>query len=134
MAMDVIHPRVAGIDVHNKVICVAVRLPGTEPAQREVPVRRVRTVGRQLRAGAGRRMSEALVAGDRGPARVTGLAKGVLRRKTDALAMACDGRFTPGHAQMCRLHLDAHDHLTAQIAALDVLVAEAAAPFAALIA
>ena len=48
--------------------------------------------------------------------------------------MACDGRFTAAHAQMCRLHLDAYDHLTAKIAELDTLVAEAAAPFAALIA
>jgi transposase len=35
---------------------------------------------------------------------------------------------------MCRLHLDAHDHLTAKIAALDQLVAGAAAPFGAVIA
>ena len=26
--MEVVHPRVAGIDVHKKVIWVAVRLPG----------------------------------------------------------------------------------------------------------
>jgi hypothetical protein len=56
------------------------------------------------------------------------------RRKIDDLQMACDGRFTESHAQMCRLHLDAHDHLTAQIAGLGQLVAEAAAPFAAVIA
>jgi transposase len=91
-------------------------------------------VASTLLGKSGRAMIEALIAGERDPGRLAGLAKGVLRRKTDALAMACDGRFTPGHAQMCRLHLDAHDHLTAQIAALDVLVAEAAAPFAALIA
>lgn len=48
--------------------------------------------------------------------------------------MACDGRFTAGHAQMCRLHLDAYDHLTAQIATLDELVAMAVAPFEAVIA
>ena len=35
---------------------------------------------------------------------------------------------------MCRLHLDAYDHLTAEIAALDQLVARAAEPFAAVIA
>jgi transposase len=35
---------------------------------------------------------------------------------------------------MCRLHLDARGHLTAQIAGLDLLVAEAAAPFQRLIA
>jgi hypothetical protein len=34
---------------------------------------------------------------------------------------------------MCRLHLDAYDHLTAKIAELDALIAEAAAPFAAVI-
>jgi transposase len=58
----------------------------------------------------------------------------VLRRKAGELAMACDGRFTAGHAPMCRLHLDAYDHLTGKIAELDALVAGAAAPFAALIA
>jgi len=58
----------------------------------------------------------------------------VLRRKIEGLQMACDGRFTASHGQMCRLHLDAYDHLTAKIAELDVLVAEAAAPFQALIA
>ena len=79
-------------------------------------------------------MIEALIAGERDPARLAGLALGVLRRKTDELQMACDGRFTAGHAQMCRLHLDTYDHLTAQIAELDKLVAEAAAPFERLIA
>jgi transposase len=58
----------------------------------------------------------------------------VLRRKADDLQMACDGRFTGGHAQMCRLHLDACDHLSAKIAGLDALDTEAAAPFAAVIA
>ena len=48
--------------------------------------------------------------------------------------MACDGRFTAGHGQMCRRHLDAYDHLTGKIAELDALVAEAAAPFEAIIA
>jgi transposase len=77
---------------------------------------------------------EALIAGERNPGRLAGLAKGRLRAKTDALQMACDGRFTAAHAQMCRLHLDAYDHLTAKIAELDALVVAAAAPFAALIA
>src|SRR5205814_4170211 len=72
--------------------------------------------------------------GERDPARLAGLALGVLRRKTEDLQMACDGRFTASHGQMCRLHLDGYDHLTAKIAELDALVAEAAAPFAALIA
>jgi transposase len=255
--MEVVHPRVAGIDVHKKVIWVAVRLPGQGPGQRAVTVRRFKTFWRSLQkmaawlselgvtdaamestgvywwpvyhalAGAGievcvcnaahmrnvpgrktdladcqwiaelheygllrasfipdaqvaalrqrtryrkklieqrtsegqrlakvledagikidsvasdmlgksgRAMIEALIAGERDPGRLAGLALGVLRRKTDELAMACDGRFTASHAQMCRLHLDAYDHLTAQIAGLDALIAEAAAPFAAIIA
>ncbi len=74
-------------------------------------------------------MIEALIAGERDPGLLADLAKGVLRRKTDELQLACDGRFTTAHAQMCRLHLDARDHLTAQIAGLDQLVAGAAAPF-----
>jgi transposase len=226
--MDIVHPRVAGIDVHKKVIWVAVRLPGQEPGQRAVTVRRFKAFWRSLQKMAGwlaelgvtdaamestgvywwpvyhalaqaglevcvcnaahmrnvpgrktdlrdcqwivelheygllrpsfipdaqvaalrqrtryrkklieqrtsegqrlakvledagikidsvasdmlgksgRAMIEALIAGERDPARLAGLALGVLRRKTDELQMACDGRFTAGHGQMCRLHL-----------------------------
>jgi transposase len=90
-------------------------------------------VASELLGVSGRLMIEALIAGERDPVVLAGLAKGLLRRKLDELAMACDGRFTASHAQMCRLHPGARDHLTAQIAGLDLLVAEAAAPFAALI-
>ena len=95
---------------------------------------KIDSVASRLLGKSGRAMIEALIAGERDPARLAGLALGVLRRKTDELQMACDGRFTAGHAQMCRLHLDTYDHLTAQIAELDKLVAEAAAPFERLIA
>jgi transposase len=91
-------------------------------------------VASRLLGKSGRALIEALIAGERDPARLAGLALGVLRRKAEELQAACDGRFTAGHAQMCRLHLDAYDHLTVQIAELDATVAEAAAPFAALIA
>jgi transposase len=46
--MDIVHPRVAGIDVHKKVIWVAVRLPGGGPGERAVTVRRFATFWRQL--------------------------------------------------------------------------------------
>ncbi len=255
--MDIVHPRVAGIDVHKKIIWVAVRLPGDGPGERTVITKRFPTFWRPLQKMAawlaglgvtdaamestgvywwpvyhalaqagievcvcnaahmrnvpgrktdmtdcqwiaelhehgllrpsfipaaevaalrqrtryrkklieqrtselqrlakvledggdqdrlgglaacrasGREMIEALIAGERDPGRLADLARGVLRRKTDELQMACDGRFTASHGQMCRLHLDAYDHLTAKIAELDALVAEAAAPFAAVIA
>ena len=95
---------------------------------------KIDSVASELLGKSGRAMIEALIAGERDPGRLAGLAKGVLRRKIDDLQMACGGRFAAAHAQMCRLHLDAHDHLTSTIAELDALVAEAAAPFAALIA
>jgi transposase len=79
-------------------------------------------------------MIEALIGGERDPQRLAALAKGRLRAKLDALELACDGRFTASHAQMCQLHLIAYDRLTAEIATLDALVAEAAAPFEAVIA
>ena len=46
--MDIVHPRVAGIDVHKKIIWVAVRLPGERPGGRTVTVRRFATFWRQL--------------------------------------------------------------------------------------
>jgi len=95
---------------------------------------KIDSVASRLLGVSGREMIEALIAGERDPGRLADLARGVLRRKTEDLQMACDGRFTAAHAQMCRLHLDAHDHLTAAIAELDALIAEAAAPFAAVIA
>jgi transposase len=90
---------------------------------------KIDSVASELLGKSGREMIEALIAGERDPGVLAGLAKGVLRRKSDTLQMACDGRFTDSHAQMCRLHLDAYDHLTVQIAELDRLVAAACAPF-----
>ena len=46
--MDIVHPRVAGIDVHKKVIWVAVRLPGEAPGERTVVTRSFTTFWRQL--------------------------------------------------------------------------------------
>jgi transposase len=95
---------------------------------------KIDSVASSLTTASARDMIEALIAGQRDPAALAQLARGVMRKKIPELEMACDGRFTAAHAQMCRLHLDACDHLGAQIAELDVLVAEAAEPFAALIA
>src|SRR5258708_23166172 len=95
---------------------------------------KIDSVASTLTTASARDMIEALIAGQRDPAVLARLARGVMRKKIPELEMACDGRFTESHAQMCRLHLDAYDHLGAQVAELDLLVAEAAAPFARLIA
>jgi hypothetical protein len=47
-------------------------------------------------------MIEALIGGQRDPAVLAGLAREVTRRKIPELEMACDGRFTAAHGQMCR--------------------------------
>jgi transposase len=95
---------------------------------------KIDSVASTLMSKSGRLMMEALIAGERDPERLADLAQGVMRRKLDELAMACDGQFTDQHAEMCRLHLAAYDHLTTSIAELDVLVERHATPFAALIA
>src|SRR5215467_8944180 len=46
--MDIVHPRVAGIDVHKRVVWVAVRVPGGMPGERRVVVRSVKTFWRSL--------------------------------------------------------------------------------------
>ena len=66
----------------------------------------------RLATASARDMIEALIAGERDPAALARLARGVMRKKIPELMMAGDGRFTAAHAQMCRLHLDADDHLS----------------------
>jgi hypothetical protein len=53
VAVDIVHPWVTRIDVHKKVIWVAVRLPGSEPGERRVVVKSFRTFWRRLRQMAG---------------------------------------------------------------------------------
>ena len=48
VAVDIVHPRVAGIDVHKKVAWVAVRLPGQAPGERKVVIKRFQTFWRPL--------------------------------------------------------------------------------------
>ncbi|MGH4007789.1 MAG: hypothetical protein ACRDTH_06440 [Pseudonocardiaceae bacterium] len=53
-----------------------------------------------------RDMIEALIAGERDPAVLADLARGVMRKKIPELTMACTGRFSAQHALMCTLHLE----------------------------
>jgi len=63
----------------------------------------------------GRAMIEALIAGERDPRRLAGLAKGRLRVKHAALVQALTGRFDDHHAELARMLLDQIDGLTTQI-------------------
>jgi transposase len=64
----------------------------------------------------GRLMLNALVAGERDPVVLAGLARGVLRNKTGDLRLALAGRFSAHHGQMVALHLARIDHLDQMLA------------------
>ena len=49
MAVDIVHPRVAGLDVHKRTVWVAVRLPGERPGERIVITKSFKTFWRPLR-------------------------------------------------------------------------------------
>ncbi len=72
----------------------------------------------------GRAMIEALIAGERDPAVLAGLAKGRLRSKIGGLVRALDGRFEAHHAAHLRQLLDHIDWLDAAICDLDDRVVE----------
>jgi transposase len=65
-----------------------------------------------------RDMIEALIAGERDPWLLAGLARGRMKAKRAALAEALTGRFDDHHAELARVLLDQIDALTAQIAKL----------------
>ena len=77
----------------------------------------------------GRAMLEALIAGERDPARMADLAKRRMRSKIPALTEALAGRFTSHHAFLARVHLDLIDQHTAAITQVTARIEEAIAPF-----
>jgi transposase len=91
------------------------------------------SVASKVLTQSGRAMVEALIAGERDPARLAGLAKGKLRPKIPALAEALTGHFGPHHAVAARRILDHLDFLAASIAALSGQIEAQTAPYAAAI-
>jgi transposase len=67
----------------------------------------------------GRAMLEALVAGERDPARLAALGDKRLKASAEVLEEALTGRFTGHHAYLVRLHLDLIDSYAAKIKDLD---------------
>ena len=77
----------------------------------------------------GRAIMDALIAGQRDPSTLAGLAKASARKKTDRLEEALRGFFTEHHATILQMMLDNSDRISAQIAALDDRIQEAIGPF-----
>jgi transposase len=71
-----------------------------------------------------RDMVEALIAGERSPQALAGMARGRMKAKRAALIEALTGRFDDHHAELARILLDQIDALTAQIGALTARAAE----------
>ena len=91
---------------------------------------KIDSVASTLTTRSARDMVEALINGQRDPAVLADLARGVMRHKIDDLRLACEGRFSEQHALMCTLHLEHIDHLADMIARLDTRIDEATLPFA----
>ena len=67
----------------------------------------------------GRRMLRAILEGQSTPQQMAELARGALRRKLDALALALDGRVEEHHRFLLGMQLDRIEHVEATIAKLD---------------
>ena len=71
-----------------------------------------------------RDMLEALIAGERDPRRLAGLARGRMKPKQAALVEALTGRFDDHHAELTRMLLDQIDALATQIGTLTTRIDE----------
>jgi transposase len=78
----------------------------------------------ELNCVSGRAMIEALIAGQRNPRVLAGLARAGLRKKQAELTEALAGRFEDHHGELARILLDQIDALTAQIGTLDTRIGE----------
>jgi transposase len=78
----------------------------------------------------GRRMLDALVAGERDPQKLSAMALGTLRRKIPQLEVALEGQFTEHHARLIAGALELVDVLGRQIAEMDQQLQELLGPMA----
>jgi len=79
----------------------------------------------------GRQMLEALIAGQRDPSVLAQKAKGRMRPKITVLHEALRGFFTNHRGVILQMMLENIDRLSAQVAALDTVISQAIAPYAA---
>lgn len=87
------------------------------------------SVASSLTTGSSRRILDALVAGERDPIVLAGLAHASMNKKSAQLIEAMHGRFNTHHAFMVRLHLDRIDQLTALMGQIEGRINEVIEPF-----
>jgi transposase len=91
---------------------------------------RLGSVAADVLGVSGRAMLRALLAGERDPGVLAGLARGRLRNKLPELRQALRGRFSAHHALLVRLALEHVEQLEWSIITLDAAVDRVIAPFA----
>jgi transposase len=82
------------------------------------------TVATDIMGVSGRAMIEALIAGQRDPKVLAGLARGKMKAKHSALVAALNGRFDDHHGELARMLLDQIDALSTQIDTLTARIDE----------
>jgi transposase len=82
------------------------------------------TVATDIMGVSGRAMIEALIAGERDPQVLAGLARGRMKVKHAALVQALTGRFDGHHGELARVLLGQYDALTAEIGRLTSRIEE----------
>ena len=85
---------------------------------------KVSAVASHLDTMSARDMVEALIAGERDPQKLAGLARGRMKARHAALVEALTGRFDAHHGELARMLLDQIDALTAQISTLTARIGE----------
>ena len=85
---------------------------------------KVSSVASKMTTASVRDMLEALIAGERDPLVLAGLARGRMRARHDALVAALDGRFEDHHAQIISILLGKIDFLDKQITRTEILISE----------
>jgi transposase len=86
---------------------------------------KVSAVASKLTTASARDMIAALIAGERDPQVLAGLARGRMKAKHAALAEALSGQFTDHHAQIAQILLDQIDFLDAAITRLTTSIEDA---------
>jgi len=85
---------------------------------------KVSAVASKITAVSVRHMVEALIAGERDPQVLAGLARGRMKAKHDKLTEALTGRFDAHHGELAKMLLDQIDGLTQQIDTLTTRIEE----------
>ncbi len=85
---------------------------------------KVSSVASDLLGKSGRAMLEALIAGERDPLVLAGLAQGKLKPKHAELVQALTGRFDDHHGELARMLLDEIDALSAKVEHLTARISE----------